>query len=277
MNHEDTGYGALDYAEFMAYRDLVGEAKARESFGLTPDEDPIAHFGLNRDFLEHYGTPRHSGRYPWGSGDNPYQRYANFKGNVERLRSKGMTDTEIALSMGMTTSRYRAKLSVAEDEMRKEKVAEATRLREKGYSYQAIANRMKLPNESSVRSLLDQKSNARMQQTEEVIKMLKSAVDDKKYVDVGGGVEKYLGVSEQKMKNAVLIMEEQGYKVHKVKVRQQGTEKQTTIRILTKDDVPYGEAAKNKDQIAIPNYYSEDHGFTLTKLEPPKPTIPGMG
>ena len=21
--------------------------------------------------LEHYGTPRHSGRYPWGSGDNP--------------------------------------------------------------------------------------------------------------------------------------------------------------------------------------------------------------
>lgn len=26
------------------------------------------------DELEHYGTPRHSGRYPWGSGENPYQR-----------------------------------------------------------------------------------------------------------------------------------------------------------------------------------------------------------
>lgn len=271
MNNDNTGYGALDYAEFMAYRNLVGEAKARESFGLEPDEDPLLHFGLNRDYLEHYGTPRHSGRYPWGSGENPYQRYANFKGNVERLRTKGMTDTEIARSMGMTTSRYRAKLSVAEDEMRKEKVAEATRLREKGYSYQAIADRMKLPNESSVRSLLDQKSSARMQQTEEVIRALRSAVDEKRYVDVGGGVEKYLGVSEQKMKNAVLIMEEQGYKVSKIRQRQQGTEKQTTIRILTKEDVPYGEIAANKDKIAIPNFYSEDHGFTLTKLEPPKP------
>ena len=271
MNNDKTEYGALEYAEFMAYRELVGEAQARESFGLGDDEDPIEHFALNQDYIAHYGTPRHSGRYPWGSGDNPYQRYANFKGNVERLRSKGMSDTEIARSMGMTTSRYRAKLSVAEDEMRKEKVAEATRLREKGYSYQAIANRMKLPNESSVRSLLDQKSNARMKQTEAVINMLKSAVDDKKYVDVGGGVEKYLGVSEQKMKNAVLIMQEQGYKVSKIRQRQQGTEKQTTIRILTKEDVPYGEIAANKDKIAIPNYYSEDHGFTLTKLEPPRP------
>ena len=24
-------------------------------------------------YLAHYGTPRHSGRYPWGSGDRPYQ------------------------------------------------------------------------------------------------------------------------------------------------------------------------------------------------------------
>ena len=271
MTEYGTGYGALDFAEFMAYRELVGEAKARESFDILPDEDPLQHFGLNRDFLQHYGTPRHSGRYPWGSGENPYQRYADFKGNVERLRSKGMSETEIARSMNMTTTRYRAKLMVAEDEMRKEKVAEATRLREKGYSLTAIAKRMKLPNESSVRSLLNQKSSARMKQTEEVINALKQAVDDNKYVDVGGGVEKYLHVSETKMKNALLVMEEQGYKVHKVKVRQQGTEKQTTVRILTKDDVPYGEAAKNKDQVAIPNFYSEDHGYSLTKLEPPKP------
>ena len=24
--------------------------------------------------LTHYGTPRHSGRYPWGSGEDPAQR-----------------------------------------------------------------------------------------------------------------------------------------------------------------------------------------------------------
>ena len=221
-------------------------------------------------YFYHYGTPRHSGRYPWGSGENPYQRYANFKGNVERLRSKGLSNTEIARSMGMTTSVFRAKLSMAEDELRKEKVAEATRLKEKGYSMPAIAKRMGLPNESSVRSLLEPKSNARAEQTQNVINMLKKAVDENRYVDVGGGVEKYLGVSNQKMKNAVLLMEEQGYKVSTIYQQQQGTGQRTRIKILTKDDVPYGEIAKNKDQLAIPNYYSEDHGRTFEKIEKPK-------
>ena len=221
--------------------------------------------------LVHYGTPRHSGRYPWGSGENPYQRYANFKGNVERLRSKGLSNTEIARSMGMTTSVFRAKLSMAEDEMRKERVAEATRLRDKGMSYPAIAKRMKLPNESSVRSLLEPKSNARSEQTQNVINALKQAVEDNRYIDVGAGVEKYLGVSNQKLKNAVLIMEEQGYKVSTVYQQQQGTGQRTRIKILTKNDVPYGEIAKNKDKLAIPNFYSEDHGYSFEKLSPPKP------
>lgn len=220
--------------------------------------------------LYHYGTPRHSGRYPWGSGENPYQRYANFKGNVERLREKGLTNTEIARSMGMTTSVFRAKLSMAEDELRKEKVAEATRLREKGYSMPAIAKRMGLPNESSVRSLLEPKSNARAEQTQKTIDMLKLAVEENRYVDVGGGVEKYLGVSNQKMKNAVLLMEEQGYKVSTIYQQQQGTGQRTRIKILTKEDVPYGEIAKNKDQLAIPNFRSEDHGYSFEPLEPPK-------
>ena len=239
---------------------------------LFPLYDPYTDFAdLNGDgALYHYGTPRHSGRYPWGSGENPYQRYANFKGNVERLRSKGMSNTEIARSMGMTTSVFRAKLSMAEDELRKEKVAEATRLRDKGYSYPAIAKRMNLPNESSVRSLLEPKSNARAEQTQKTIDMLKKAVDENRYVDVGAGVEKYLGVSNQKMKNVVLLMEEQGYKVSTIYQQQQGTGKRTRIKILTKEDVPYGEIAKNKDQLAIPNFRSEDHGYTFEKLEKPK-------
>ena len=222
-------------------------------------------------YIVHYGTPRHSGRYPWGSGENPYQRYANFRGNVDRLREKGLSDTEIARSMGLTTSVFRAKLSMADDELRKERVAEATRLKEKGYSNVAIAKRMGLPNESSVRSLLDDKASARNQQTKEVISMLEKAVEDNRYVDVGAGVEKYLNVSEQKMKNAVLLMEEQGYKVSTIYQQQQGTGKRTRLKILTKADVPYGEIAKNKDKIAIPNYYSEDHGYSFEKLEKPRP------
>lgn len=268
-------WGEVDFAAFTAVTETRGEDEARRIFGMKENADPIAHFGISAefaaDFLAHYGTPRHSGRYPWGSGENPYQRYANFVGNVDRLRAKGLNDTEISKSMGMTSTRFRAKLMLANEELRKDRVSTARTLRDKGMSLQAIANRMGLPNESSVRSFLDSNSSARMEQTHGVINALKQCVDDQKYVMVSGGVENYLHVSETKMKNALLLMEEEGYKVSKIKVRQQGTGYLTTLRILTKDDVPFGEIAKNKELASIPNYYSEDHGFTIEKLEPPRP------
>lgn len=257
---------ANPFTEFMD----VDEEGSLIHYDVRNQQDILETQMRDSGFLEHYGTPRHSGRYPWGSGENPYQRYANFMGNVNRLRKKGMSNTEIARSMGMTTSVFRAKLSMADSEMRKMKTAQATKLREKGMSYQAIADRMGLPNESSVRSLLEPKSSARAEQTQKVLDILKKSVEDQRYVDVGAGVEKYLGVSNQKMKNAVLLLEEQGYKVSTIYQTQQGTGQKTSIKILTKDDVPYGEIAKNKDQLAIPNFYSEDHGYTFEKLSPPK-------
>ena len=48
----------------------------------------------NEDFLEHYGTKRHSGRYPWGSGDDPYQHNSrDFLGRIEELKKSGWTET----------------------------------------------------------------------------------------------------------------------------------------------------------------------------------------
>ena len=34
--------------------------------------DDLDNIDIFDDELMHYGTPRHSGRYPWGSGENPY-------------------------------------------------------------------------------------------------------------------------------------------------------------------------------------------------------------
>ena len=34
-------------------------------------------------YLAHYGTPRHSGRYPWGSGEDPYQNSMNFLSYID--------------------------------------------------------------------------------------------------------------------------------------------------------------------------------------------------
>ena len=47
----------------------------------------------DEEFLEHYGMPRRSGRYPWGSGDDPYQRSRDFLGRVEELKKTGWKET----------------------------------------------------------------------------------------------------------------------------------------------------------------------------------------
>ena len=220
-------------------------------------------------YIEHYGTPRHSGRYPWGSGDNPYQRHADFIANYQKLKDKGLSQTEIAKSMNMTTSVLRAKISYATDTLRRQQVDMAMKLKDKGYSNPAIAKRMGLPSESSVRSLLKEKSNLRASQTEELMNVLKQTVEDKKYVDVGGGSELRLNVSETKLKNACMLLEEEGYKITTFKTQQAGTPYKTTVKVLTKDDVPRSEINQHRGDIAIPNYYSEDHGFTLRPIEKP--------
>ena len=40
------------------------------------------------DFLMHYGVPRRSGRYPWGSGKDPYQRTGGFVDQVKNLKTE---------------------------------------------------------------------------------------------------------------------------------------------------------------------------------------------
>ena len=44
------------------------------------EKDLRSYFGITSEsnILEHYGTKRHSGRYPWGSGDTPYQHSGDF-------------------------------------------------------------------------------------------------------------------------------------------------------------------------------------------------------
>ena len=91
------------------------------------------------EMLMHYGMPRRSGRYPWGSGDNPYQHSGDFLSRVEELKKQGLSETEIAKSMGLTTTQYRTQKSLAKDERRALDVARARSLREDGKSLNEIA------------------------------------------------------------------------------------------------------------------------------------------
>ena len=88
--------------------------------------------------LMHYGTPRHSGRYPWGSGKNGYQRAVSWRKHIQRLRDQGLSDVEISRAEGITTTQLRARLSINKAEIRAAKASLALRMKDRGYSTSEI-------------------------------------------------------------------------------------------------------------------------------------------
>jgi len=219
--------------------------------------------------IKHIGTPRHSGRYPWGSGKDGYQRNKSFLGYVEDLRKQGLSEVEIAKGLGITTSQLRIKRSIASSEKRAAEAALAFRLKEKGYSNVAIAQRMG-KNESSIRSLLDSSLKEKANVTAATALTLKDAVDSKGLIDIGVGVENHLGISRTKLNTAVGLLKEDGYTIHEIQVQQVGTGKYTTVKVLAPPNTDSVDVFKNRNNIKLVNDYSVDGGRTFLGIEPPK-------
>ena len=237
------------------------------------------------DMLMHYGKPRRSGRYPWGSGENPYQRSGDFLSRVEEMKKDNFTFTDangrtysgevaIAKSMGLSTTQLRVQMSLAKAERRSVNVATAKALREKGYSLNEIAREMGYSNDSSVRSLLNEDSEARMNQAKKTAEFLKQMVDERGMIDVGAGVEKELNISDVKLKEALYILELEGYNTFSGGIPQVTNKgKQTTMKVLCPPDTPYkidGNGRKTTSAIydfdnvhSVRDYVSHDGGETF--------------
>jgi len=228
--------------------------------------NPIA-----EDILKHYGIPRRSGRYPWGSGKNPYQRSGDFLSRVNELKKSGMSEKEIAEYMGLTTTQLRTQVGLAKDERRSLEVATAKSLREKGYSLNQIAEKMGYKNDSSIRSLLNEDAEARMNQARKTAEFLKKQVDEKGMIDVGVGVERELGISKEKMKQALYILEMEGYKVYGGGVPQvTNPGKQTNIQVLCPPGTEHKEIYDFSKVHSLRDYVSHDGGDTFDTFVYPK-------
>lgn len=221
-------------------------------------------------YLAHYGILRRSGRYPWGSGKDTEQRSRDFLGMVDDLRKQGLKETEIAAGFKMTTTELRAAKSIAKNAVKQADIGMAQRLQNKGLSNIAIGERMGI-NESSVRSLLAPGAKDKADVLQATSEMLKKEVAEKKYLDVGVGVEHHIigGISNTKLKTAIARLKEEGYKIHYVKVQQLGTGKNTTLQILVAPGTTYSETFKNRDQIKQVTSFSEDGGRSYLGLHPP--------
>lgn len=222
---------------------------------------------MNDDILIHYGTPRHSGRYPWGSGKNPEQRNKSFLGYVDELKKQGLSEKEIANGLGMKISELRTRKSIVKAEIRAANVAMAKRLSDKGMSNVAIGERMGI-NESSVRALLDPTIQARSDIAVSTSAMLRKTIEEKGMIDVGGGVESHIGISRTKLDVAIALLKDEGYTINYVDVEQLGTGKQTTIKVLAPPGMDYKEIYRNRDNIKGISDYSEDGGRSYLGLEP---------
>lgn len=225
-------------------------------------------FEADEHVLIQYGTPRHSGRYPYGSGKDG-QGSGDFVTAVKELRKQGMSDTDIAKSFGMKSTEFRTVLQDTSGAQKREQVATAQKLAAKGMSNVAIGKQMGI-GESSVRNLLRPGEAEKTTVVRSTADMLKNEVADKKYVDVGHGTELYLGISKERLNSAVTLLEREGYKVYPIPIEQMTGKNKTTFKVLVPPGVSFKDTISNKDKIRqVTNVTTDDGGLTYSKQPAP--------
>ncbi len=214
--------------------------------------------------LQHYGMPRRSGRYPWGSGDEPFQRSGDFLSRVQELKSKGLKETEIADALGLSTTQLRVQNSLARKERRSDLIAKVKSLKEDGLSDVKIAAQLGLKGESTVRSLLNKDSEARMNISEKTAENLRKIVDEKGMIDVGKGVERQLGISQENMRQSLEILKLEGYEVYGNRVPQATNKGQyTTLKVLAVPGTQHRDIYQYDKIYSVNDYISRDDGETF--------------
>lgn len=231
--------------------------------------------------LLHYGTKFHSGRYPYGSGEDPYQHDGDFLTRVERMRKEKFTytdedgntykgDTAIAKSLGMTTSDFRKEMSWATYTRRELNVSRAKSLQEKGMGPSEIGREMGI-SESTVRGWLKPDTEAKMLAARNTAEFLKQRVSEKGMIDVGGGTEHELGISKERLELALYALEAEGYKVYNNRIEQVTNRgRWTTQKVLCPPETEYKDVYDPSKIGTVKDYKSNDGGDTFYKFEYPK-------
>lgn len=226
---------------------------------------------VEEDILMHYGVKRRSGRYPWGSGDNPYQHGGDFLARVEELQRLGKTEKQIADELHLSTTDLRMQVRVAKHERRALQADRARSLREDGKTLDEIASILGYANDSSVRALLNENTAANKNKAQATAEILKKELAEKGAIDVGTGVERQLGVSTGVLQEALFILETEGYNRYGVGVPQVNDPKKRTITpVISVPEIDQREVYQNLDLVkSVGDYHSTDGGKSWDKREYP--------
>lgn len=229
----------------------------------------------HEEFIKHYGVGHldggHSGRWPWGSGEDPYQseggRPNDFLSKIETLRKKGWKETpkNIEKEFGMNSTEYRTLKTIALNAVQVDRISQAKRLYDSKHGPTEIAKRMGV-NESTVRGWLATAENSKIYQATNTANHLEKLVKEKRMIDVGVGTENELNISREKLNTALYILEKRGYHVYQGNVPQvTNVNQKTRQKVLTDKDVPHRDIYKYDEIHGVKEYISKDGGQTFEK------------
>lgn len=242
---------------------------------------------MNHDYIMHYGTKRHSGRYPWGSGQHPYQDEPWFKGWTE-LRAQGKSYKDIAEEFGMTQKELKYRYSYAKDAKKAGDIAHAKELRyTRQMSPKAIAEKMGV-SESTINAWLKPDMEQQVRETRDLADKLAERTNmnkDIKCIDVGKGVSNILGTTPTKLEAALTVLKDEGYLIVKKPVPNPNNITKNTEMIFLysppeewkdlseeqKIKKAFRDISVNLDKIEPPcDVHVDENNKTQIGIEPPK-------
>lgn len=232
-------------------------------------------------YIQHSGTPQQydfdphgSGRYRQGSGENPYQRAKEFKDRVTKLKRDNpgirekdlvryLVDAGYGDSNGTLSIReYRKMITKAKAEVDAEDYRRAKVLKEeRQWSYEAIAKELGR-SESGVRQLLQRDAEAKAKKINTTTELLKESLDSKGgFIDIGAYSEMYLGVGRSNLEAAVKQLQEDGYSLVSLPVRQVFGQGNTTIKVICPPGTTKADVFNNLDSVRLPvDIHVDDKG-----------------
>lgn len=243
---------------------------------MSLDDKIKAYLDLHdvEDSLQHYGTPRHSGRYPWGSGENPYQRNEDFHRVYNDLKAQGMTDAEMAREFDCSINELKARRSMSSQQEKERQRIRVVRLHDnKGMGWTAIAKEMGLKNESTARSIYKNAKEPKKQLNQQVADRLEKILKEKGgFLDISTGTElgypwsnnaPKTGISSSQLRTASIMLREKGYSVQTINLRQVTNPGQyTNTTVLAPAGTSKKDIINNLEQLHSVEDYTPDAGRT---------------
>lgn len=199
--------------------------------------------------LEHYGIKRRSGRYKWGSGEDPYQRENSFLKRNDELRKQGLSEKEIADIFGMSIRQLRAQKTM-EKERRNQVLADSVAsMTKRGLTIDQMAESLGVSARtiSNLKAGASQFDNTRSNNIKEAIS---KQLAENPYLDISAGIEKQLGIPRTKFLAIVNDMVENGeLNTHELKLKRlDNPDRELTVTVLT-PETDFVKVLKNSSEI----------------------------